>query len=476
MNLPPPWTSRTALESGDIDSPNDLVSRCLRRSLYRKASGGTPLQQVVVVLSGYTPKIQAVGRALMANYGIEAVGVPPALTRRGADIIADALDAAGFTPSLFIPFVDNGVGVADVVNQRLGKPTNDPTTSRLRRDKFEQQECLRQAGLPSVAQCATASVEEAVCFAESQEGPVVVKPRDSAGGDGVWLCTSSDEVRTAFELELGRTNIEDSFNYELIVMEALTGEEWIVNTVSLSGEHKVVEVWHGPPKLHSVGDHGPHQFVYNVQYLAVPGASGTLGGCCPWMSDNSSTRTREVIDFTFAALDAVGLQNGAAHTELVWHRGQPHLLEINSRCTGGLPRGPTKPNQVEMLAMSYFDPFRFLALPVHPERTVVSATTVFLRSPCDGFLLADAITQLASMTCFFTFDKGLFGIKAPFQDIRVRKTVSYLTSPGCVVLHGPANMLADAVEQVRAIEAFAYVTCDDSHSQCLAPAQYQRPL
>eukprot|EP00747_Dinoflagellata_sp_TGD_P189292 gnl/TRDRNA2_/TRDRNA2_49445_c1_seq1.p1 gnl/TRDRNA2_/TRDRNA2_49445_c1~~gnl/TRDRNA2_/TRDRNA2_49445_c1_seq1.p1 ORF type:complete len:386 (+),score=59.58 gnl/TRDRNA2_/TRDRNA2_49445_c1_seq1:77-1159(+) len=348
------------------------------------------------------------------------------------------VDSHGFGLAYVLPLVDSAVGLAEILNSRLRYRTNDPRTSKLRCDKFEQQEALLRAGLPTPAQCVTSDVECAISFAAVREH-AVVKPRNSSGGDGVWLCESESDVRAAFQAELGRTNVEGGANAELVVMEYLAGEEWVVNTVSCSSCHKVTDVWRGPCKGH-YGESGPKKFVYDVQHLVTDVGEHMFA----------------IVEFTFSVLDAIGLCNGAAHTELVW-AGRPYVLEVNPRCAGGMPRVPYRPNQLEVLAMSLQDPHGFEDLPQLPDTGETGAAAVFLRSPLDGWISSGALGELAALRTFARFDKGLFGVHAPYEAHRVHKTTGYFSSPGAVVLQGdPAKVLED-VELVRKIEAHAYV-------------------
>lgn len=243
----------------------------------------------------------------------------------------------------------------------------------------------------------------------------------------------------------GEKNQEESFNTNLIVMEALIGEEWVVNTVSLQGTHKVTDVWFGPPKSHiSDSPDGPAMFLYDVQRFA-----------------HKSPRRDAVIAFTLDVLEAVGVQNGAAHTELVWSDG-PFLLEVNARPAGGLPRTPKFPNQLEALAMSICDPPRFYALPDAPICSD-GAAVVFLQSPLDGWITGTALMQLMSLPCFVRFERELEGLSAPYAPQRVHKTVGLFSSPGAVVLRGKEDNVSADIEMIRALEvAGAYVASLES--------------
>lgn len=431
-------------EDGDAESPPRIIAKFVVRWSLRAAGALPAARRAALLLGGYPPKLSSLAQALR-KYGVRAVALSPRVAALGADAVADLLDAKGFALEHVIPLVDSAVAVADVLNTRLGRPANDPATASCRRDKFAQQEALRRAGLADAAQCATSDVDEALRFASGRGWRVVVKPRDSSGGDGIWLCNSEAEVRAAFAAELGRPNVEDGVNSELVVMEALLGEEWVVNTVSRGGVHRVTDAWRGPPKEHLAEGDGPSRFVYDRQFLASPGAE-------MWA----------VLDFTLQVLDAVGVQNGAAHTELVLC-GTPRLYEVNARCAVGLPRTPVWPNQLEALAMSLCDREAFLALPGAPAAGEATAV-VFLRAPRDGWLCASALEALGQLGTFLRFDRGLLGLAAPFAAQRVRRTTGLFSSPGAVVLSGEEAAVCRDADRVRALEATGYADAPDAET------------
>lgn len=217
-----------------------------------------------------------------------------------------------------------------------------------------------------------------------------------------------------------------------------------MNTVTLDGVHKVSDIWRGPAKTRYAQTGCPAQFVYDCQFLMSR---------CPEVS--------RIAHFTFEVLDAVGIRNGGAHTELVWS-GQccdsPRLCEVNPRCAGGLPRTPHYPNQLDMLVMSLYDPIHFAELPEVPgdPQFGLSASVVFLCAPRDCWLPASSLQALADLSTFARFDRGLIRQKRPFEAKSVRKTTGLCSSPGVVVLHGPEEAVKEDAERIRQIESNGY--------------------
>ncbi|CAJ1359709.1 unnamed protein product [Effrenium voratum] len=419
----------------ESESPDRLVARFLIRAAQRRLQGLT-LRRVPVIVCGYRPKFLAVDRAF-AKLRHRVAILHPHCATRSADDIADLLDAQHILARGVVPFVDCAVALADEMNARLGVGFNRPETSSLRRDKFLQQAVLHRVGLPAPEQIVTAEASAACAFL-ALHGTVVLKPRDASGGDGVCLCRCPEDISTAFEQELGKEHQELGVNTELIVTEALLGEEWVINTVSRRGVHKVTDAWCGPSKT-LIGA-GPEHFVYNVQYLA-----------------GESERMLQVVQMVKDSLTVLGLWEGAAHTELVWVDGTPYIYEVNARCSGGLPRGPP-PTQLDVLAMSLFDESRFLALPEVPSADVANqAAVVFLKSPLEGWLTAEALERAYGLKTFAFFERGLQECRPPFHSHRVHLTVGLSTCPGAVVLQGCSEEVLRDVQLLRQVETTAYI-------------------
>ena len=67
-----------------------------------------------------------------------------------------------------------------------------------RRDKKVQQELIKARGLRSIRQAAGSNFDQVEDFLRKEKFPVVVKPVDSAGSDGVKLCHSFQEAKEHF--------------------------------------------------------------------------------------------------------------------------------------------------------------------------------------------------------------------------------------------------------------------------------------
>lgn len=137
-----------------------------------------------------------------------------------------------------------GVDAADALSERLGVRTNGTQGAfAYRRDKKVQQELVRQAGVRSVRQAAGSKWSDVEGFLRSETFPVVLKPTDSAGSDGVKLCHDIGEAKEHFHNLFETEAVNGGFNTEVLCQEFLRGKEYVVDTVSRDGEHKTVAIW-----------------------------------------------------------------------------------------------------------------------------------------------------------------------------------------------------------------------------------------
>lgn len=92
-----------------------------------------------------------------------------------------------------------GVDLADALSEFMGLRTNGTDVPN-RRDKKVQQELVRSAGLRSVRQAGSDKFEDVEPFLKTEKYPVVIKPTESAGSDGVKLCQNFDEAKEHFDV------------------------------------------------------------------------------------------------------------------------------------------------------------------------------------------------------------------------------------------------------------------------------------
>ena len=307
----------------DAYGAGELLPSALRRarvdSVHVRSSN--PDRRLSYRAEDFTIDIQQAGDVAATGAALRAVGV-------------DAIVAAA----------ESGVTLADQLNQELGLAGNLIDRTSARRDKYAMQAAVQAAGLPIAGSIEVATSDAAVEAAARLGGwPVVLKPVRSAGSDNVTVCSTSAEVATAFERIHSAEDRYGGSNDTVLVQQFLAGVEHYVNTVSRHGEHRIVEVWRY--RKRQVDGH----VVYDYDDLLSLEEDGA----------------REVARYGLEVLDALGIVNGAAHTEIMLTPDGPRLIECGARLGGGqvpqLLRRCVGSDQVDTLALSIAEPISFAA-------------------------------------------------------------------------------------------------------------------
>ena len=185
-----------------------------------------------------------------------------------------------------------GVDMADLLSEQLGVLTNGTKGDyKNRRDKKVQQELVRSKGLRAVRQACGSKFEDVLPFLQAEQMPVVLKPTDSAGSDGVKLCHSIDEAQKHFEHLLKVEAVNGGYNTQVLCQEFLRGKEYVVDHVSCNGIHKTMMVW-----VYDKRPRNGSQFVY-FGMLPV---------------DPESDEAKVLIPYVRGVLDALGMAHGVS--------------------------------------------------------------------------------------------------------------------------------------------------------------------
>lgn len=242
-----------------------------------------------------------------------------------------------------LPGVEPGVLLADKLSHHFNLRSNGTEKSSARRDKSAMAEVLAGAGIAIPAFCRTTQLQAALDFARAHQWPLVLKPLNSAGTDGVHFCHSEQELQDAFHKVMGSENNMGTVNQAVLVQTFLQGKEYMVNTVSYGGQHYVCDIWHAD-KIRVAG----YAQIYDKNHLT-----------------GSDTYEYEVLKaYVFSVLDALDIQYGPAHAEVIITPEGPKLVEIASRISGGVDpqfnQACLGHDQIELTLESYLTPEKFL--------------------------------------------------------------------------------------------------------------------
>jgi hypothetical protein len=205
------------------------------------------------------------------------------------------------------------VTFADKLSEELGVCTNGTFPGGDRRNKSVQQKAVKAAGLRAVREACGKTWEEVASFVETEPLPIVVKPVESCASDGVKLCQTEAEVKAHFDLLMESQHLAGAQGAAVLCQEFLKGTEYVVDHVSRDGVHKCVMVW--------VYDKRPTNGADFVYYGQIP-------------VDVATPEAQELIKYTEAVLDALKLDNGPTHGEVMMTSDGPCLVEMNCRASG----------------------------------------------------------------------------------------------------------------------------------------------
>ncbi len=331
-------------------------------------------------------------------------------------------------PIAVVPGVDSGVAVADSLAHHLGLPGNDPSTSPLRRDKFEMISHLAQSDCRMRKCWRVRNLDDLRRVElETDGGPLVLKPTMLAGGRGLTICHTASALRAAWDkvLECSEGPVAAA-----IVEDWIEGSEYEVNTVSWNGRHGVTDLW---------------------QYVKRKNQQGVIydwGRLIPSRGRVQDT----ILEYTNKVLDELGVRFGAAHTEVCMEQGGPTLIEVGARLCGG--RAPevvaqcTGYGQHQALVDAYSEETAY-DLPGRHYKHRSLCLNVHLICPEDGLRISSAGEKaLRDMDHCLRVDL----LEEPRE--RLRRTTDLLSSPGTVRFIAETwEVLAPCIEHVRELES-----------------------
>lgn len=347
------------------------------------------------------------------------------------DVAETAASVAAFAPTAVIAGIERGVILADALSERLGLPTNGTALSLARRDKFRMIETVRRAGVPGVDQVLATDLDTLLRWYGGGDRGVVLKPVSSAGNDGIFFCDDVTEVRKAFEALIGTTSALGQANRAVLAQEYLVGDEYIVNTVGVDGRHHVCDIW----KMHQIGVNGVAEQAAGSQLLPRRGPEQDV-----------------LVEYTLRVLDALGIRNGPAHTELKLTPDGPRLVETGARVCGAdvhVPAGAAiGESQLDWTVLACVDPERFAQRWQSDYRLVKHARVINFLSPVEGVLAG--YPRMAEVRSLSSFHQVLFRIE---PGARIFRTVDDWTFPLRVyLLHETESTVARDAMTVRYLD------------------------
>ena len=123
----------------------------------------------------------------------------------------------------------------------------------------------------------------------------------------MYLCCSRDEIISAVRNNLASGN-------STLVQERITGTEYIVNTVSCNGKHRLTSIW-----------------VYDK--VRLPNGTNAYNNVMP--VGELEPGHWELVSYAYDVANAIGIKYGPVHGEYIIDENGPVLIEVNCRPMGG---------------------------------------------------------------------------------------------------------------------------------------------
>lgn len=189
----------------------------------------------------------------------------------------------------------------------LGLIGNSIECTSVTTNKYLMRRRLKEAGIacPGFVKCTQAEAPEIVYLLDY---PVIVKPVDRSGSRGVSLVEKASELSQAIDYAC-----RESLSGEAIIEEYISGREISVEAISWQSRHYILQYTDkettGAPHYVEKGHHQP----------------ACLTQC----------ETNSVSEMVLNALDALGIDFGASHTEIRFDsNGKPFIIEVGARMGG----------------------------------------------------------------------------------------------------------------------------------------------
>ena len=192
------------------------------------------------------------------------------------------------------------------VAQQMGLVSNSEESIAITQSKYTQRRALENAGI-SVPQYYLIERQDELSMVNCQF-PVIVKPDDSGGSQGICKVDTSDKLQAAYQYA-----VEYSRSKHVIVEEFIDGREFSVEYISYQGKHYFLQVTDkvtsGAPRFVEMQHHQPAN-----------------------ISDDVRDKIKMMVE---AALKALKIENSASHTEIKLNsKGELYIIETGARMGG----------------------------------------------------------------------------------------------------------------------------------------------
>lgn len=193
------------------------------------------------------------------------------------------------------------------VAQKLGLPCNNEDCVLWTTNKAAMRQCFLKHGV-KVPHFAKVDITDAEELTKEFSYPLIVKPTDRSGSRSITEVRKKEELLPAVERAMN-----DSFEKRAIAEEYIDGCEYSFEAITYKGKHTMLAV----TKKYTTGE--PHYI--EIGHIEPSG-----------LGDSKILKVKQEM---FKALDALGIENGASHSEFrINTKGEIGIIEIGARMGG----------------------------------------------------------------------------------------------------------------------------------------------
>ena len=349
-------------------------------------------------------------------------------------------------PILIVPGNERGVVLAARLSHELGLLGNSIENLDAMTLKNEMHKRLAQKGLRSIKGKVIHSLDEALEFYDSENlEEVVIKPTYSAGSASVRICLNRNEMIDSINQLFDDVNYYGDELEELLIQERINGIEYIVNTVTHKGIHRVTLVW---------------------KYNKVKTSEGAIVYDSCETVNELSLGEAEMVEYAYKVADALEIQYGPVHGEYMIDEKGPVLIEVNCRpCGGSMPAEfldrISGQHETDSILDSYLKPKCFFDELRKKYNLHAHGTLKFFITPKNMIVRSSPIVNIDKKLKAF-HDSSL--VNATYQDMFFQKTEDLTTAAGYVFLINEDKADVDHdLNFLRDVErnAFSLILSDD---------------
>ena len=342
-------------------------------------------------------------------------------------------------PALVLPGSEHGVILATKLANDLGLLCNDIENLDAMTLKNEMHNRLAEKGLRHIKGKTVRCIDEAIQFYDEESlDEVVVKPVYSAGSTAVRICSNREKmINTVNELFNEKNNYGEDID-ELLIQEFIRGDEYIVNTVTCNGFHRVTLIW---------------------KYSKVKTPEGAIIYDTMETVNELGIAEAEMVEYAYNVADALGIKYGPVHGEYMIDDEGPVLIEVNCRpCGASLPAKfldmISGQHETDSVLDSYLKPTRFFEKVKQRYRLQAYGALKMFIVPEDIMARSSPMTAISpNLKSFFKSDfaemhqEGVYFTKT--EDLDTNCGIIYLVNEN-------KGLLQEDINYLRSIEKYAF--------------------